>query len=64
MFTHGKRYCFPYDRVKSCYYTLNCILLNKFPTTNTSPLRLELFHYIQKIVVDLRLIAKLQFHLV
>lgn len=29
-----------------------------------SPLRFELFHYIQKVVVDLRLIAKLQFHLV
>lgn len=29
-----------------------------------SPLRLELFHNVQKVVVDLRLVAKLQFHLV
>lgn len=29
-----------------------------------SPLRLELFHYIQKVIVDLRLVAELQFHLV
>lgn len=29
-----------------------------------SPLRLELFHYIQKVIVDLRLVTKLQFHLV
>lgn len=32
--------------------------------TVASPLRLELFHYIQKVIVDLRLVAKLQFHLV
>lgn len=24
-----------------------------------SPLRLELFHYVQKVIVDLRLVAKL-----
>lgn len=27
-------------------------------------LRLELFHYIQKVIVDLRLVSKLEFHLV
>lgn len=32
--------------------------------TVLSPLRLELFHYVQKVVVNLRLVAKLQFHLV
>lgn len=31
---------------------------------DSSPLGLELFHYVQKIIVDLRLVAKLQFHLV
>lgn len=29
-----------------------------------SPLRLELFHYVQKVIIDLRLVAKLQLHLV
>lgn len=27
-------------------------------------LRLELFHYVQKVIVDLRVVSKLQFHLV
>lgn len=30
----------------------------------SSPLGLELFHYIQEVVVDLRLVSKLQLHLV
>lgn len=32
--------------------------------TVASPLRLELFHDVQKVIVDLRLVAKLQFDLV
>ena len=32
--------------------------------TASSPLRLELFHYVQKVIVDLRMVAELQFHLI